>query len=88
MNCKALVPTSFKSLAADLGQTVGTESTEVSFKEPEDSEDMPLILYSIIILVFVGGAVLFTRMSANQQENLTNPSEPDEDKDYDIVDIE
>ena len=88
LNCKALVPSSFKSLATDLGQTVGTESTEVSFKEPEDSEDLPLILYSIIIMVFVGGAVLFTRMSANQQEDLTSPSAPDEDKDYDMVDIE
>ena len=42
LNCKALVPSNFKSLATDLGQTVGTESTEVSFKEPEDSEDLPL----------------------------------------------
>ena len=83
MNCKALVPSSFKSLAADLGQTVGTESTEVSFKEPEDSEDMPLILYSIIILVFVGGAVLFTRMSANRMdEEIVH-----EEKDYENADI-
>lgn len=83
LNCKALVPSSFKSLATDLGQTVGTESTEVSFKEPEDSEDLPLILYSIIIIVFVGGAVLFTRMSGKlQKEELIH-----DEKDYDSTEL-
>ena len=81
MNCKALVPSSFKSLATDLGQTVGTESTEVSFKEPEDSEDLPLILYSIIIIVFVGGAVLFTKMSANRLKDEIVHDEKDYESD-------
>ena len=44
---------------------------------------MPLILYSIIILVFVGGAVLFTRISANRMdEEIVH-----EEKDYESADI-
>ena len=83
MNCKPLVPSSFKSLATDLGQTVGTESTEVSFKEPEDSEDLPLILYSMIIIVFVGGTVIFTKISAKRQ----NDQFVHDEKDYESAEI-
>ena len=66
LNCKALVPTMFNSLSEDLSQSIGTESEPVSFKELDDSEDTSLILYSVIIIVMIVVAVLFSRISANK----------------------
>ena len=66
LNCKALVPTMFNSLSEDLSQSIGTESEPVSFKDLDDSEDTSLILYSVIIIVMIVVAVLFSRMSANK----------------------
>ncbi len=84
INCKALIPVFFNTLSEDLAQSVGTESDQVSFKEPEDSEDLPLILYSVIIIVFVVATIVFTRFSANKYTSEREEKQYDLDNNYDL----
>lgn len=78
LNCKPLILPKFNTLAEDLGQIVGTESELVSFKDAEDSEDMPIILYGAIVIVIVIGTIIFSRISAKKL------TETEEEKDYSI----
>lgn len=78
LNCKPLILPKFNTLAEDLGQIVGTESELVSFKDAEDSEDMPIILYGAIVIVIVIATIIFSRISAMKL------TETEEEKDYSI----
>ena len=78
MNCKPLILQKFNTLSEDLGQTVGTESELVSFKDAEDSQDMPIILYGAIVIAIVIGTVIFSRISAKKI------TETEQEKDYTI----
>jgi hypothetical protein len=73
-----LILPKFNTLAEDLGQIVGTESELVSFKDAEDSEDMPIILYGAIVIVIVIATMMFSRISAKKL------TETEEEKDYTI----
>ena len=79
LTCRALVPTGFNSLADTLG-TGGVASSEVSFKEAEDTEDAPIIIYGAILVFILIGTVVFTRISA---ANISNEEEDSEEKQYD-----
>ena len=76
LNCKPLILQKFNTLSEDLGQTVGTESELVSFKDAEDSEDLPIILYGAIVIVIVIATVIFSRISAKKL------TQTEEEKDY------
>ena len=76
LNCKPLILQKFNTLSEDLGQTTGTESELVSFKDAEDSEDLPIILYGAIVIVIVIATVIFSRISAKKL------TETEEEKDY------
>ena len=78
LNCKPLILQKFNTLSEDLGQTVGTESELVSFKDAEDSQDMPIILYGAIVIAIVIGTVIFSRISAKKI------TETEQEKDYTI----
>ena len=78
LNCKPLILQKFNALSEDLGQSTGTESELVSFKDAEDSEDMPIILYGAIVIVIVIGTIIFSRISAKKL------TETEEEKDYAI----
>jgi hypothetical protein len=78
LNCKPLILPKFNTLAEDLGQIAGTESELVSFKDAEDSEDMPIILYGAIVIVIVIATMMFSRISAKKL------TETEEEKDYTI----
>jgi hypothetical protein len=78
LNCKPLILPKFNTLSEDLGQSAGTESELVSFKDAEDSEDMPIILYGAIVIVIVIGTIIFSRISAKKL------TETEEEKDYSI----
>ena len=82
LNCKASIPSFFNSLADDLTSASGTESEQVSFKEAEDRDDAPIILYAAIIIVIVIATIIFTRVSANKL------SAVEEAKNYDNEAIE
>ena len=58
-------------MSGDLASLDGTDSELVSFKEAEDREDAPLILYSAIVIVIIIATVLFTRASANRLNDET-----------------
>ena len=79
LTCRALVPTGFNSLADTLG-TGGVTSSEVSFKEAEDTEDAPIIIYGAILVFILIGTVVFTRISA---ANISNEEEDSDEKQYD-----
>ena len=78
LNCNPLILPKFNTLSEDLGQSAGTESELVSFKDAEDSEDMPIILYGAIVIVIVIGTIIFSRISAKKL------TETEEEKDYSI----
>ena len=81
LNCKASIPLFFNSLADDLTSASGTDSELVSFKEAEDREDAPIILYSAIVIVIIGATVIYTRATAKKMATA-------EEKDYETEDIE
>ncbi|MGB0200729.1 MAG: hypothetical protein ACPF9X_05315 [Candidatus Poseidoniaceae archaeon] len=66
INCRAIVPSFFNTLAEDLTSQSNIESELVSFKEAEDREDTPIILYSAIVIVIIIATILFTRASAKK----------------------
>ena len=81
LNCKASIPLFFNSLADDLTSASGTDSELVSFKEAEDREDAPIILYSAIVIVIIVATVIYTRATAKKMATA-------EEKDYETEDIE
>ncbi len=80
LNCKASIPLFFNSLADDLTSTLGTNSEQVSFKDAEDREDAPIILYFAIVIVVITATVLYTRAAANKMSTV-------EQKDYETEEI-
>ena len=82
LNCKATIPSFLTSIADDLTTASGTDSELVSFKEAEDLEDAPIILYAAIVVVIIIATIIFTRVSASK----LNANE--QMKDYDEQDIE
>ena len=91
LNCKPLILQKFNTLSEDLGQTVGTESELVSFKDAEDSEDLPIILYGAIVIVIVIATVIFSRISAKklteteEEKDYTTDEEEGEDEDTGVI---
>ncbi len=91
LNCKPLILQKFNTLSEDLGQTVGTESELVSFKDAEDSEDLPIILYGAIVIVIVIATVIFSRISAKklteteEEKDYTSNEEESEDEDTGVI---
>jgi hypothetical protein len=80
LTCKALVPTGFNSLADTLTSSSGATSSEISFKEAEDTEDAPIIIYGAILVFILIGTVVFTKRSAVIN---SNDQEESEVKQYD-----
>jgi len=80
LTCKALVPTGFNSLASTLTSSSGATTSEISFKEADDTEDAPIILYGAILVFILIGTVVFTKRSA---ANISNEEEDSEEKQYD-----
>ena len=80
LTCKALVPTGFNSLASTLTSSSGTTSSEISFKDAEETEDAPIILYGAILVFILIGTVAFTRRSAAIN---SGTEEESEEKQYD-----
>ncbi|MBT7987953.1 MAG: hypothetical protein HN689_06905 [Euryarchaeota archaeon] len=91
LNCKPLILPKFNTLAEDLGQIVGAESELVSFKDAEDSEDIPIILYGAIVLVIVIATIIFSRISAKklteteEEKDYTIDVDDDDDEDEDVI---
>ena len=91
LNCKPLILPKFNTLAEDLGQIVGAESELVSFKDAEDSEDVPIILYGAIVLVIVIATIIFSRISAKklteteEEKDYTIDVDDDDDEDEDVI---
>ena len=80
LTCKALIPAGFNSLSDTLTSSSGATSSEISFKEAEDTEDAPLILYGALLVFILIGTAVFTRRSA---ENVANIEQDTEEKQYD-----
>ena len=86
LNCRAIVPSYFNTLAQDLISQYNTESELVSFKEAEDRDDVPIILYSTIAIVIVVATLIFTRTSANKMAILEETVDDEKDENQEIDD--
>lgn len=80
LTCKALVPTGFNSLATTLTSSSGATSSEISFKDAEETEDAPIILYGVLLVFILIGTAVFTKRSAVIG---SNDEEESEEKQYD-----
>ena len=85
LTCKALVPSGFNSLADSLTSTSGATSTEISFKDAEDTEDAPVIIYATILLIIIIGTITFTRKNARNYE-IVETEIIEKDFDEEIID--
>tara|TARA_B100000767_G_scaffold60391_1_gene56210 strand:- start:913 stop:2601 length:1689 start_codon:yes stop_codon:yes gene_type:complete len=84
LTCKALVPIGFNSLADNLASSSGATSSEISFKDAEDTEDAPIIIYAALLVFIVVGTVLVTRKGAQSTEETEEVTEEEtEEKQYD-----
>ncbi|MAV43875.1 MAG: hypothetical protein CMA30_05290 [Euryarchaeota archaeon] len=68
LTCKALIPTGFNSLADSLTSASGATSTEISFKDAEDTEDAPIIIYATIMIIIIIGTITFNRRNARNYD--------------------
>ena len=68
LTCKALIPVGFNSLADSLTSASGATSTEISFKDAEDTEDAPIIIYATLVLIIIVGTITFSRRNARNYE--------------------
>jgi len=87
LTCKALVPIGFNLLSGIVSSSAGTTSNEISFKNSEDKDETPIILYGALLVFVIIGTVLFTRNSKQQDATEVNQDEVeldemDEEKDY------
>ena len=84
LTCKALVPIGFNSLADNLASSSGATSSEISFKDAEDTEDAPIIIYAALLVFIVVGTVLVTRKGAQSTDETEEVTEEEtEEKQYD-----
>ncbi len=84
LTCKALVPIGFNSLADNLASSSGATSSEISFKDADDTEDAPIIIYAALLVFIVLGTVLVTRKGAQSTEETEEVTEEEtEEKQYD-----
>lgn len=84
LTCKALVPVGFNSLADNLASSSGATSSEISFKDAEDTEDAPIIIYAVLLVFIVLGTVLVTKKGAQSTEETKEGAvEETEEKQYD-----
>jgi len=83
LTCKALIPTGFNSLADSLTSSSGATSSEISFKDAEDTEDAPVIIYATILLIIIIGTITFTRKNARNYQTTETPTvEKDFDEEF------
>ena len=77
------MPNFFNTLAEDVTSVTGTDSELVNFKEAEDLEDIPIILYAAIVIVIILGTVIFSRVSAKKLAKQQTADGQGQSKDYD-----
>jgi hypothetical protein len=85
LTCKALIPTGFNSLADSLTSSSGATSSEISFKDAEDTEDAPVIIYATILLIIIIGTITFTRKNARNYQTTETPT-VEKDFDEELID--
>ena len=79
LTCKSLVPSGFNSLAQSLANTAGSTSSEISFKDADETEDAPIIIYATLLIFIIVGTVIFTRKSSMQQVESEKSEQPEDD---------
>ena len=69
LNCRVLVPTILQPVAVDVTNLEGGYSQEVGWYIGEETEDQPLIVYGILVVVILIGTSLIARKAG---ENLSS----------------
>ena len=66
LNCRTLIPNILSSIAGDITNVEGGNSQEVGWYIGEETEDQPLIVYGILVVLIVIGTALFARRAAQK----------------------
>ena len=83
LNCRVLVPTILESVAVDVTNVEGGNSQEVGWYIAEETEDQPLIIYGILVVVILIGTSLIARKAG---ENLSSREVKEYIEDEDVDD--
>ena len=67
LNCRTLIPNILIPIAGDITNVEGGNSQEVGWFIGEETEDQPLIVYGILVLLIVLGTALFARKAASSR---------------------
>lgn len=66
LNCRTLIPNILSSIAGDITNVEGGNSQEVGWYIGEETEDQPLIVYGILVVLIIIGSSLFARRAAQK----------------------
>ena len=66
LNCKTLIPNILSSIAEDITNVEGGNSQEVGWYIGEETEDQPLIVYGILVVLIAIGSILVARRAAQK----------------------
>jgi len=77
LNCRTLIPDILKAIAGDITNVEGGNSQEVGWYIGEETEDQPLIVYGILVVIIIIGSSLFAR-KAGEKISTMEPNEASE----------
>ena len=66
LNCRTLIPNILASIAEDITNVEGGNSQEVGWFVGEETEDQPIIIYGVLVVLIVCGSVLVARNAAKK----------------------
>lgn len=66
LNCRTLIPNILTSIADDITNVEGGNSQEVGWYIGEETEDQPLIIYGVLVVLIVCGSVIVARNAAKR----------------------
>jgi hypothetical protein len=85
LNCRALIPDVLKAIAGDVTNVEGGNSQEVGWYIGEETEDKPLIVYGLLVVLIIIGSALFAR-KAGEKISTIEFTEPLEEVDDEVED--
>jgi hypothetical protein len=66
LNCRTLIPNILTSIAEDITNVEGGNSQEVGWFIGEETEDQPIIIYGVLVVLIICGSVLVARNASKK----------------------
>ena len=80
LECRALLPTVLQSISADVTNTNGATSQDIAWNAAEETEDQPLMIYAILVVIILAGTFVVSNQAAKRvNQEVQNALEEDDD---------